>query len=288
MERLKRFFSGWRAIGLLALVTATIWLALPGLPDGRLHVCFLDVGQGDAILIRAPDGRQILVDGGPSPTALLNELGAVLPFWDRSLDLVVLTHPDGDHITGLIPLLDRYRVAQVLDVSQSEAAPEAEPWRARLTQLGTPRVLAQRGMRMPVGGLALTVLNPGPTQLIGTASDDNNNAIVLRLDYGGTAFLLTGDAEREAEEAMLAAGLPLRADVLKIGHHGSAGASSPVFLAAVAPRIAVIQVGAENTFGHPHPDVLARLAGIDVLRTDQRGRIEVISDGRRVWTKTER
>ncbi len=288
MEQLKRFFSGWRAIGLLALVAATIWLALPGLPDGRLHVYFLDVGQGDAILIRAPDGRQILVDGGPSPTALLNELGAVLPFWDRSVDLVVLTHPDGDHITGLIPLLDRYRVAQVLDVPQSDAAPEAGPWRARLAQLGTPRVLAQRGMRLPVGGLALTVLNPGSTLLTGTASDDNNNAIVLRLDYGGTAFLLTGDAEREAEEAMIAAGLPLRADVLKIGHHGSAGASSPAFLAAVAPRIAVIQVGAENTFGHPHPDVLARLAGIESLRTDQRGRIEVISDGKQVWTKTER
>ncbi len=288
MERLKRFLSGWRAIGLLALVAATIWLALPGLPDGRLHIHFLDVGQGDAILIRAPDGRQILVDGGPSPTALLNELGAVLPFWDRSLDLVVLTHPDGDHITGLIPLLDRYRVAQVLDVSQSDAAPEAGPWRARLAQLGTPRILAQRGMRMPVDGLALTVLNPGPTLLTGTASDDNNNAIVLRLDYGGTGFLLTGDAEREAEEAMIAAGLPLRADVLKIGHHGSAGASSPAFLAAVAPRIAVIQVGAENTFGHPHPDVLARLAGSDILRTDQRGRIEVISDGKQVWAKTER
>lgn len=288
MERLKRFLSGWRAIGLLALVAATIWLALPGLPDGRLRIYFLDVGQGDAILIRVPDGRQILVDGGPSPTALLNELGAVLPFWDRSLDLVVLTHPDGDHITGLIPLLDRYRVAQVLDVSQSDAAPEAGPWRARLAQLGTPRILAQRGMRMPVDGLALTVLNPGPTLLTGTASDDNNNAIVLRLDYGGTAFLLTGDAEREAEEAMIAAGLPLRADVLKIGHHGSAGASSPAFLAAVAPRIAVIQVGAENTFGHPHPDVLARLAGIDILRTDQRGRIEVISDGKQVWAKTER
>ena len=288
MERLRRVFSGWRAIGLLALVAATIWLALPGLPDGRLHVYFLDVGQGDAILIRAPDGRQILVDGGPSPTALLNELGAVLPFWDRSLDLVVLTHPDGDHITGLIPLLDRYRVAQVLDVSQSEAAPEAGPWRARLAQFGMPRFLAQRGMRLPVGGLALTVLNPGPALLTGTASDDNNNAIVLRLDYGGTAFLLTGDAEREAEEAMIAAGLPLRADVLKIGHHGSAGASSPAFLAAVAPRIAVIQVGAENTFGHPHPDVLARLAGIEILRTDQRGRIEVISDGKKLWVKTER
>jgi competence protein ComEC len=282
MSALKKRFSGWRLIGLLALAAVVVWLALRGLPDGRLHVYFLDVGQGDAILVQAPDGRQILVDGGPSPTALFNELGAVLPFWDRSLDLVVLTHPDGDHITGLIPLLDRYRVGQVLDVRQSEAAPEAGPWLERLAALGVPRILAQRGMRLPVGDLGVTVLHPGPTQLTGTVSDDNNNAIVLRLDYGGTSLLLTGDAESEAEADLIAAGQPLRADALKIGHHGSNGASTAAFIAAVAPRLVVIPVGADNKFGHPHPAVLARLAGIEVLRTDQNGRIEVVSDGQRL------
>jgi competence protein ComEC len=284
---IKKWVSGWRLVGILALVAVVTWLALRGLPDGRLHVYFLDVGQGDAILVQAPDGRQILVDGGPNPTALLNELGAVLPFWDRSLDLVVLTHPDGDHITGLVPLLDRYRVAQVLDVPQSNTAPEAGPWLERLMALGVPRTLAQRGMRLPVGDLGVTVLHPGPTLLTGTASDDNNNAVVLRLDYGGTSVILTGDAESEAEADMIAAGLPLTADVLKAGHHGSNGASSSPFIAAVAPRLAVIQVGAENTFGHPHPAVLERLRGVEVLRTDQNGRIEVVSDGQRLWTKTE-
>ncbi len=224
---IKKWLSGWRLVGILALLAIVAWLALRGLPDGRLHVYFLDVGQGDAILVQAPDGRQILVDGGPSPTALLNELGDVLPFWDRSLDLVVLTHPDGDHITGLIPLLDRYRVAQVLDVPQSDTAPEAAPWRERLAALGIPRTLGQRGMRLPVGNLGITVLNPDPTPLTGTASDDNNNAIVLRLDYDKTSFILTGDAEGDAEADMIAAGQPLRADVLKVGHHGSNGASSP-------------------------------------------------------------
>ena len=288
MSSLKKWFSGWRLVGILALVAIVAWLALRGLPDGRLHVYFLDVGQGDAILVQAPDGRQILVDGGPSPTALLNELGDVLPFWDHSLDLVVLTHPDGDHITGLIPLLDRYRVAQVLDVQQSDTAPEAMPWRERLAALGIPRTLAQRGMRLPVGDLGITVLHPGPTQLTGTASDDNNNSVVLRMDYGGISFVLTGDAESEAEANMIAAGLPLAADVLKVGHHGSNGASSPQFIAAVAPRLAVIQVGAQNKFGHPDPAVLERLQGVEVLRTDQNGRIEVVSDGKRMWTKTER
>lgn len=288
MAWLKRAFAGWRWVGALALVAAAVWLGVLGLPDGRLHVYFLDVGQGDAILIATPDGRQILVDGGPSPTALLNELGAVLPFWDRSLDLVVLTHPDGDHITGLIPLLERYSVKQVLDTPLSDDATLTASWLQGLKQAGVERIYAQRGMQLRLNALQLTVLNPSPTPLTGTASDDNNNAIVLRLDYGQTSVLLTGDAEQEAEAAMIAAGLPLRADVLKAGHHGSNGSSSAPFIAAVAPQIAVIQVGAENKFGHPHPAVLERLAGVQIMRTDQNGRIEVMSDGRTLRVKTER
>jgi competence protein ComEC len=292
IQGLKQQLSGWRWVAALAFVAALIWLALRGLPDGKLHVYFLDVGQGDAILIQSPDGRQILVDGGPSPTALLNELGALLPFWDRSLDLVVLTHPDGDHITGLIPLLDRYQVAQVLDTHLSDAAPLAAAWRDGLARHRIQRTVAERGMRIPLGqpalaspsgpGAQLTVLHPGPRPLRGTASDDNNNAIVLRLEYGQTSLLLTGDAEVEAEAELLKTGLPLRADLLKVGHHGSKGSTAATFVAGVAPRWAVIPVGAENTFGHPHPDVLKRLAaaGAEVFRTDQNGRIEAISDGR--------
>lgn len=280
MAWLKKAFAGWRWVGALALVAAAVWLGVLGLPDGQLHVYFLDVGQGDAILIVAPDGRQILIDGGPSPTALLSELGAVLPFWDRHLDLVVLTHPDGDHITGLIPLLERYRVAQALDTPLAEDATLAVSWLEGLKQAGIERIYAQRGMVLRVGAVQLTVLNPRAVPMTGTASDDNNNAIVLRLDYGRSSVLLTGDAEQEAEADMIAAGLPLAADVLKVGHHGSNGSSSAAFLAAVAPQIAVIQVGAQNTFGHPHPAVLARLSAAQVLRTDQHGRIEMISDGK--------
>ena len=287
-NRQSQIRAGWREVGLLAAIVAVVWLALRGLPDRRLHVYFLDVGQGDAILVVAPDGRQILVDGGPSPTALLSELGDLLPFWDRSLDLVVLTHPDGDHITGLIPLLDRYRVVQVLDTRLSDTAPEAAAWLAGLAQNGVPRTYAERGMRLAVGDLAFTVLHPGPTPLTGTASDDNNNCIVLRVNYRQTCLLLTGDAEQAAEADMLAAGLPVRCDVLKVGHHGSNGSTSAPFVAAVAPRLAVIQVGADNTFGHPHPDVLERLAGVEILRTDLNGRIEVVSDGQRVWVDVTR
>jgi len=214
----------------------------------------------------------------------------VLPFWDRSLDLVVLTHPDGDHLTGLLAVLDRYQVARVLDTSQTNTAPLAAAWRERLEKGHIPRTIALRGMRIPLRDVMLTVLHPSSKPLTGTASDENNNSIVLRIDYGPTSLLLTGDAESEAEADMIRAGLPLQADLLKIAHHGSNGSTSTPFLMAVAPREAVIPVGAENTFGHPAREVLRRLtdARAEILRTDTNGRIEAVSDGRKLSVKVSR
>jgi competence protein ComEC len=257
-------------------------LALARLPDGRLHVYFLDVGQGDAIFIRAPDGRQVLVDGGPSPAALLDELGHLLPFWDRSLDLVVLTHPDADHMTGLLPLFERYRIATVVDTGQDGAAPV---WPAALAAHRGQHITARRGMQFALDDLRMTVLHPA--EPLPPDTSDNAASLVLRLDYGETSLLLMGDAEEATEKALLAAGQPLRADVLKVAHHGSGGATSAAFLTAVQPGLAVIQVGADNRFGHPHRDTLARLAPAEVLRTDTDGRIEVTSDGRRLWVNSE-
>jgi competence protein ComEC len=303
---LRERLAGWPGVGLLAVVVAIAWLAGRGLPDGRLHVYFLDVGQGDAIFVRTPDGRQILVDGGPSPEALLNQLGDVMPFWDRSLDLVVLTHPDADHMTGLVALLERYQVTQALDDLNSDGmvasgAPSggmteadlaqlraATSWLAQVARPGTRRVRASPGMRLVIGKSTFTVLSTGLTRSGPSAAGNNNDSLVLRLDYGTTSFLLTGDAEREAETEMLRAGLPLRADVMKVGHHGSSRSTSAPFVIAVKPRLAVIQVGAGNRFGQPQPDVLQRLAASRVLRTDQSGRIEVISDDEKLWLKTER
>lgn len=282
MVRTKLFALRFRILLGLLLVTLAAWLALRGLPDDRLHVYFLDVGQGDAILLRAPDGRQVLVDGGPSPAALLDELGALMPFWDRSLDLVVLTHPDADHMTGLLTLPERYRVAALLIPDGAAAYPAS--WADALADDRGELTVAQRGMQIKLDTLQITVLHAPDS----TAADDNNASLVLRLDYGTTSLLLTGDAEQMTEQALLDAGAPLRADVLKVAHHGSASSTTAAFLAAVQPRLAVIQVGADNRFGHPHPDVLARLAAVEVLRTDLNGRIEVISDGERLWMHTER
>jgi competence protein ComEC len=290
---LSRHLDGWRPIAILAVLTLIIWLAGRGLPDGRLHVYFLDVGQGDAIFVVAPDGRQVLIDGGPSPEALLNELGRVMPFWDRSLDLLVLTHLDADHVTGLYSVLTRYRVAQVLDDLPQDlsAVPAASLWADDVAAAHAARLAARPGMRLFAGEAAFTVLyagEAGPGGAAPATDSDNNDSLVVRLDYGGTAFLLTGDAEQQVEARLIGSGLPLRADVLKVGHHGSERATSLPFVGAVAPRLAVIQVGAGNRYGHPQPAVLQRLAGSRVLRTDQNGRVEVISDGQRLTVATTR
>ena len=261
LEATSRLFQRHVVTAALAVMAILVWLAALQLPDGRLHVAFLDVGQGDAILITTPEGRQVLVDGGPNPTRLLQELGSFMPFWDRSLDLVILTHPDEDHMAGLIPLFDRYRVERVLTGAPTLVAEEAQPWREAVEAAGISIVVAQRGMEIKPGrGVRLEVLHPGAELLSGTPSDDNNNSIVLRLVYGQTSALLTGDLEVEGERTLMALGISLAAQVLKVSHHGSGRATTSDFLRAVAPQLAVIQVGANNRFGHPAPEVLKRLS----------------------------
>lgn len=273
---MRKLVTGPRLVFGLVCLVAVIWLILRASPDGRLHVWFLDVGQGDAILIQTPDGQQILVDGGPSPGALLDELGEVLPFWDRSLDLVVLTHADADHVSGLLPLLERFEVATAVD-SIGPGEEGAEAWLAATSAARVTRQPVASGTRIEAGSVALTVLNTRDP--LADLEAGNNGSVVLRLDYGANSVLLTGDAEAEAEEMMLAGSWLLRADVLKVGHHGSAASTSAEFLDAVDPGLAVISVGAENHFGHPAPELLQRLDDIEVLRTDERGRIELVSDG---------
>jgi len=278
-------------LGLGAAAAVLAWLAVLQLPDGKLHVAFLNVGQGDAILITTPQGQQILVDGGPSPAALTAALGKEMPFWDRALDLVVLTHPDADHLTGLVEVLDRYRVDAWLDNGQTGDDALYTQCQALLEQAGVPRRAAQAGERLELGrGLVLEVLHPPAAPLRGTESDDNNNSLVLRLAWGEASFLLAGDVEAEAEAMLLQREAVEPATVLKVAHHGSRGASTAAWLAAVAPRYAVISVGAENRFEHPHEEVLERLAGqgAAVLRTDQVGTVEFVTDGRRLWVRTER
>ena len=282
----------WSAATVLTVAAAAAvlaWLAVLQLPDGKLHVAFLNVGQGDAILITTPRGQQILVDGGPSPTALTTALSREMPFWDRSLDLVVMTHPDADHITGLVEVLERYRVGGWLDNGRPDDDAIYAQCQALLTAI--PRHTVHAGDRLELGdGVVLEVLHPPPELMTGTEADANNNSVVLRLVWGSASFLLTGDIEAEGEEVLLRSGQPLAATVLKAAHHGSGGSSTAEFLAAVAPAYAVISVGADNRFGHPHPVVLERLRqlGATILRTDEQGTVEFITDGQQLWVRTER
>lgn len=276
-------------LGGLLVATLLIWAAVLSLPDGRLHVVFFDVGQGDAILIQSPHGHQMLIDGGPSPSALLGGLGRAMPFWDRSLDLVVLTHPDEDHLAGLIPVLERYQVDHAMEPGLPHQTALAEEWERLLCQRGVPRVMGQQGMRVALeDGVRLEVLHPGPILLQGTDADDNNNSLVLRLVYGRSSFLFTGDLEQEGERSLLRTRQPVRTWVLKVAHHGAGNGTGEQFLAKVDPQLAIISVGKGNRFGHPAPDLLKRLAqqGASVLRTDEQGQIELITDGEQCWVRT--
>lgn len=275
----------------LAIVVLLVWVAAFSLPDGKLHVTFLDVGQGDAIFIQTPQGQKILVDGGPSPTILLAALGRRMPFWDRTIDLVVLTHPHDDHVSGLIPVLERYQVKAFLDGGQEHPTPIYTRCLKLVQEKSIPYQLARAGMQIQLGkGLQMKVFHPQSELLSGTRSDVNNNSIVLRLAYGRISFLLPGDVEEEAEAVLLSGNEDLASTILKSPHHGSDTSLNPRFLEAVNPQLAVIQVGADNKFGHPDPATVAKLEehGVTVLRTDQNGTVEVVSDGERYWLKTER
>ncbi len=276
------------------LITAAIlvWVAVASLPDGKLHVVFFDVGEGDAIFIETPRGQQILIDGGPSPTTLISALGRRMPFWDRSIDLVILTHADEDHLAGLIPVLERYRVGRVIDSSYEHVSPMYERWLELIEEKGIPNHLARAGMRVETGdGVELLVLHPGPELMEYTNADANNNSVVVRLIMGQVSFLLSGDIEEAAEDVLVASEQELASTVLKVPHHGSSTSSSAAFLKAVNPELVVISVGVDNRFGHPWPQVVERLeksVGRErVLRTDERGTIEVVTDGERIWVKTD-
>ncbi len=287
-QHLSGLFSTKILVAGLVIVALLVWVAAFSLPDGRLHVTFLDVGQGDAIFIQAPQGQKILVDGGPSPTILLAALGRRMPFWDRTIDLVVLTHPHDDHVSGLIPVLERYQVKAFLDGGQEHPTPTYTHCLELVKEKGIPYRLPRAGMQIRLGKtLQIEVLHPQNELLSDTRSDVNNNSIVLRLVYGRISFLLPGDVEEAAEAVLLSHPENLASTVLKVPHHGSATSLNPRFLEAVRPQLAVIQVGADNKFGQPDPTTLARLEeqGVKVLRTDQNGTVEVVSDGERYWLK---
>lgn len=252
-----------------------------------LAVSFLDVGQGDSILVKGPTGIEMLIDGGKD-RSVIRELPKAMGPLDRTIDLMVATHPDADHIGGLPDVLARYQVAHILtsgrdaDSSFVDRLADAEG-KERGATLG----VARRGMRIHLGGGAYAdVLHPEDN--VAKLPDTNDASVVMRLVYGETEFMLTGDAPSWVEDRLVKEyGNALKSDVLKAGHHGSKTSTDASFLAAVDPSTVVISAGKDNTYGHPNPDVLERIkeSGASLISTIDEGTITFISDGMTVRRK---
>jgi competence protein ComEC len=228
--------------------------------DGRLHVSFLDVGQGDATFIQTPSGRQILIDGGAYPTVLHDHLGREIPFWDRDIDLVIVTHPDADHAAGLPGVFDRYDVGRLITNGQTADERSYQALLDTAAKHEVPAHNALAGETIAIeDGVTLQMLNPtSPQPLAPEPQHDNDQSVSLRLLYGDFSMLLTGDAGDAAEREMLNSGRDLGSLVYNAGHHGSKASSSAAFLDAVRPQIMVVSAGAGNSYDHPHDEVLKR------------------------------
>lgn len=267
--------------GIAAIFAAipVFWFAYAA-PD-ELEVDFLDVGQGDAILIRSPYGQNILIDGGPDDT-VVRRLSENLPWWDRTIDLMVLTHPHDDHVNGLNEVIKRYRVGRVLYTGVAHASPGYAHWLGLIRDNRIPLVIVDRPQTVNLGaGCRFDIVYPRASLAGRTVDSLNNSSIVAKLACGGGSFLFMGDAEAETERELLAAGADLSARVLKAGHHGSDTSSGGEFLEAAGASAAVIEVGKDNGFGHPSLRIIRRLErrGMKIYRTDIDGTVRMTVSG---------
>ena len=251
------------AIFVLLIIAFGVWhAALREDRKGILTVSFLDVGQGDAIFIDAPSGRQVLIDGGKG-RAVLRQLSRVMPWYDRSIDVVVATHPDADHIGGLPDVLKRYRVERVFYSSVDDDGSDQRAFVDALEEEvrgGAEKLIARRGQILVLGGGAYVEILFPDRSLPGI--ETNTGSIIARLVYAETAFMLTGDSPQSIEKYLVqldgsttltTSANGLKANVLKVGHHGSKTSSSPLFVGFVSPEYAVFSRGCDNSYGHPHP-----------------------------------
>jgi len=247
-----------------------------------LKVAFLDVGQGDSIFIEAPNGNQVLIDGGPDKKVLA-ELDKLMPLGDRSLDLIVATHSDKDHVGGLIPVLENYEVAAVLETGLWSETQTAELLKKAIAEEKSSDIIARASQIIWLDkkrNIYLKVLSPARL-----SRDTNESSIVTALVYGQNSFLFPADAPAEVEDSLVDTfGHQIDADILKLAHHGSRYSSSEKFLAAVSPSVAIISAGKKNPYGHPHPETLARLRQLKIpfLGTYDLGTIVFESDGKTI------
>lgn len=273
-------------IGILFLLNIFVWQEVFYLTNtNNLKVNFLDVGQGDATFIET-QLYQVLIDGGPG-SAVLAKLQKFMPFYDRAIDVIILTHPDKDHIEGLLEVLQRYKVDYILWTGTVRNTSFYQKWLdllAKSEKQGVKIIKTELSQDIKVGNVVIDILYPFE-DLAGKEFKNKNNdtSIVSRLIFGENTFLFTADISSKVEKELINSGVNLKSDVLKVAHHGSKYSSSNEFLENVNPKIAVISVG-KNSYGHPTSETLQRLEnfGIHILRTDQNGDVIIKSDGQNI------
>ena len=249
----------------------------------NLQVDFFDVGQGDSIFIQTPHGYQILVDGGPT-NIVLEKLGSVMNFWDKSIDVIILTHPDHDHIAGLVEVLKKYKVDFILWSGLSKETGEFDEWERLIREESIESKIIFSGYKIKTPMASFDVLYPFESLENKEIKDANNSSVVVRVVFEDTSFLLTGDIYGSAEKEIIEKNNLINSNVLKVAHHGSKTSSSEDFIKMINPDVAVISVGEDNPYNHPYPTVLELLDkyDINVLRTDLIGDIKITSDGKNI------
>ena len=285
MERIRKYLP-YILLILLVILTISIWFfLLKNKNNEYLKVIFLDVGQGDAIYIEAPNGRQVLIDGGSDAT-LLARLSKVMPFADRSLDMIVATHGDMDHIGGFPLLLDNYKVESILENGVTGDSKVSISLEEKIVKKKINKIIAKRGMHIILDdkkNIYFDILFPDRDV---TSLESNEASIVGKLVYGENSFLFTGDASLYTENLIEwnEKDKTLDSDVLKLGHHGSRTSSSILWLEKVSPEVAIISVDKGNKYGHPHTELLDRLSSLKIpfLSTGDIGNIIFESDGKKL------
>lgn len=287
MKNLRKYLPYIFAISSIILIVVVLYIVYHRDPKSNiLKVVFLDVGQGDAIYIEAPNGRQMLIDAGPGPK-ILQKLPQVMPFADRSIDLILATHDDADHIGGFPYILDKYKVGKIIENGATRDTRTYVDLESKVAKNNIEKIIAHKGMHIMLDtehNIYFDVLFPDRD--VSGWKDSNDGSIVGKLVYSNESFMLTGDATRMTEYLLMegAAMNDLHANVLKLGHHGSHTSSSRIFLEKVHPEISVISAGLHNRYGHPHQDVLDILNNLHIpyLATYQKGNITFKTDGLKI------
>ncbi len=277
-----------REVGIfLAVVAILLSLGFANRTSGDFEIIFLDVGQGDAILIRTPEGEKILIDAGPAG-AVIPAISRELNFWERRIDLAILTHPDTDHAAGFVEILDRLEVEEIL---LTGVTGNSEWYRKILREIAAreiPTLVADDDRDFNFGEVEFDIFWPTEPLAGKFVEDANAGSIAFRVSFGETAATLTGDLPIESEKIILENPPELRAQILKLGHHGSKTSSSAEWIAAVDPEFVVISAGADNHFGHPAEEVLERVADRQIFSTAELGNLKFISDGKKWEIKSEK